>query len=42
MSKFIKQEFNSSIANALNISEPQQVAAIFIINKNGKLTEIQG
>ena len=27
--KFIKQEFNSSIANALDISEPQQVAAFY-------------
>ena len=38
ISKFIKQEFNSSIANALNISEPQQVAAFFIIDENGKLS----
>ncbi len=38
ISKFIKQEFNSSIANALDISEPQQVAAFFIIDENGKLS----
>ena len=36
--KFIKEEFNSSIVNALNISEPQEVAAFFIIDKNGNLT----
>ncbi len=36
--KFIKQEFNSSIANALDISEPQQVAAFFIIDENGNLS----
>ncbi|NOY48221.1 MAG: hypothetical protein GXO84_08540, partial [Chlorobi bacterium] len=36
--KFIKQEFNSSIANALDISEPKQVAAFFVIDKNGKLS----
>ena len=38
ISKFIKQEFNLSIANALDISEPQQVAAFFIIDENGKLS----
>ena len=38
ISKFIKQEFNSSIANALDISEPQQVAAFFIIDENGNLS----
>ena len=38
ISKFIKQEFNSSIANALDISEPQQVAFFFIIDENGKLS----
>jgi Mor family transcriptional regulator len=36
--KYIKEEFNSSIVNALNISEPQEVAAFFIIDKNGNLT----
>ena len=36
--KFIKEEFNSSIVNALDISEPQQVAAFFIIDENGKLS----
>lgn len=36
--KFIKQEFNSSIANALDISEPKQVAAFFVIDKNGSLS----
>ena len=38
ISKFIKQEFNLSIANALDISEPQQVVAFFIIDENGKLS----
>ena len=36
--KFIKQEFDSSIANALDISEPKQVAAFFIIDENGNLS----
>jgi len=39
--KFIKQEFNLSIANALNISEPQQVAAFFLIDKNGNLSNMK-
>lgn len=38
ISKFIKQEFNSSITNALDISEPQQVAVFFIIDANGNLS----
>ncbi len=38
LSKFIKQEFNPSIANALEISEPQRVAAFFIIDENGHLS----
>ena len=38
ISKFIKQEFNSSIANALDISEPQQVAAFFVIDEYGNLS----
>ena len=38
ISKFIKQEFNSSITNALDISEPKQVAAFFIIDENGNLS----
>ena len=36
--KFIKQEFNSSIANALDISKPQQVAAFFVIDESGNLS----
>lgn len=36
--KFINQEFNSSIANALDISEPKQVAAFFVIDNNGSLS----
>jgi len=38
ISKFIKQEFNTSIVNALDISEPQQVAFFFIIDENGILS----
>ncbi len=38
ISKFIKQEFNPNIVNALGISEPQQVAAFFIIDENGNLS----
>lgn len=38
ISKFIKQEFDPSIANALEISEAQQVAAFFIIDENGNLS----
>jgi len=36
--KFIKEEFSSSIVNALDILEPKQVAAFFIIDKNGNLS----
>ena len=39
--KFIKQEFNLSIANALDISEPQEVAVFFIIDENGNLSKIK-
>jgi len=35
---FIKREFNLSISKALDLSEPQQVAAFFIIDENGKLS----
>ncbi len=38
ISIFIKQEFNLSISNALDLSEPQQVAAFFVIDENGKLS----
>ena len=38
ISKFIKQEFNPNIANVLDISEPQQVAAFFIIDESGNLS----
>ena len=41
ISKFIKQEFNSSIANALDLSEPQQVAAFFVIDENGNLSTMK-
>ncbi len=35
---FIKREFNLSVSKDLNLSEPKQVAAFFIINENGNLT----
>jgi len=38
ISIFLKQEFNLSISNAIGLSEPQQVAAFFVIDENGKLT----
>jgi len=41
ISKFIKQEFNSSILNVLDISEPQQVAAFFLIDENGNLSSMK-
>ncbi len=34
--EFITQEFNSSIAKSLDLTDPQQVAAFFIIDKNGQ------
>jgi hypothetical protein len=41
ISKFIKQEFNLSISSVLDISEPQQVAAFFVIDENGKLSGLK-
>ena len=38
VSTFIKREFNLIIAKDLNLSEPKQVEAFFIINENGNLT----
>ena len=38
ISKFIKQEFNLNLSKDLNLSEPNQVEAFFIINENGNLT----
>ena len=38
VSTFIKREFNLNIAKDLNLSEPKQVEAFFIINENGNLT----
>ena len=35
---FIKREFNLNISRDLNLSEPRQVEAFFIINENGNLT----
>ncbi|WP_028282748.1 hypothetical protein [Olleya marilimosa] len=35
---FIKREFNLSISKDLNLSDPKQVDAFFIINEDGKLT----
>ena len=38
VSTFIKLEFNLNISRDLNLSEPKQVEAFFIINENGNLT----
>ena len=38
VSTFIKREFNLNISRDLNLSEPKQVEAFFIINENGNLT----
>lgn len=38
VSTFIKREFNLNVSKDLNLSEPKQVEAFFIINKNGNLT----
>jgi len=38
VSTFIKREFNLSIAKDLNLLEPKQVEAFFIIDENGNLT----
>ena len=38
VSTFIKREFNLNISRDLNLSEPRQVEAFFIINENGNLT----
>ena len=38
VSTFIKREFNLSISKGLNLSEPKQVEAFFIIDENGNLT----
>jgi len=38
VSTFIKREFNLSVSRELNLSEPKQVEAFFIINENGNLT----
>ena len=38
VSTFIKREFNLSVSKDLNLSEPKQVDAFFIINENGNLT----
>ncbi len=35
---FIKREFNLSVSKDLNLSEPKQVDAFFIINEDGNLT----
>ncbi|WP_339611846.1 hypothetical protein [uncultured Planktosalinus sp.] len=35
---FIKREFNLSLSKALNLSEPKQVEAFFIIDETGHLT----
>ncbi|TXB67370.1 hypothetical protein FRY74_01895 [Vicingus serpentipes] len=38
VSTFIKREFNLSVSKDLNLSEPKQVEAFFIINEKGNLT----
>jgi len=38
VSIFIKREFNLGVSKALNLSEPKQVEAFFIITENGNLT----
>jgi len=38
VSTFIKREFNLSLSKDLNLSEPKQVEAFFVINENGNLT----
>ncbi|WP_396601709.1 hypothetical protein [Algibacter sp. R77976] len=38
VSTFIKREFNLSVSKDLNLSEPKQVEAFFIIDKKGNLT----
>jgi len=38
VSSFIKREFNLSVSRDLNLSEPNQVEAFFIINEDGNLT----
>ncbi|WP_400079268.1 hypothetical protein [Winogradskyella sp. R77965] len=35
---FIKREFNLNVSKDLNLSEPKQVEAFFIIDENGNLT----
>lgn len=38
VSSFIKREFNLELSKELNLSEPKQVDAFFIINESGNLT----
>ena len=38
VSTFIKREFNVNLFEDLNLSEPKQVEAFFIINENGNIT----
>lgn len=38
VSTFFKREFNLSVSNDLNLSEPKQVDVFFIINGSGNLT----
>jgi len=38
VSAFIKREFNMNVSKDLNLSEPKQVEAFFIINEKGNLT----
>ncbi|MCK7591093.1 hypothetical protein M0G43_10950 [Subsaxibacter sp. CAU 1640] len=41
VSTFIHKEFNLDVAKELNLSEPKQVDAFFIINENGNVTGLK-
>jgi hypothetical protein len=41
ISTFIKQEFNLNVSKDLNLSEPKQVEAFFIIDESGNVTGLK-
>lgn len=41
ISTFIKQEFNMNVSKDLNLSEPKQVEAFFIIDESGNVTGLK-
>ena len=41
ISTFIKEEFDSSLSKALNLPEPKQVDAFFIISESGEVTGLK-